>query len=379
MLQFLITTAIFLLFLFFSLKKLLQFGFLKSLGRNGLNLLGNFEIKLDKLTSILDKTNHGSSSRTDVNIHFGKLLKLGIINFELTDDAVKTTLQNSKLASLSRPKASRVIIGANHQKTEQTLGINRDNFSDLPEEKFVACSTKEFAFLLLKSGLPRIPSWFKGPFSYKQRKLDWQINSARPVFYELDSKVSTAYNRLLNAGSLLASCPYKRYDLGQRALYGQESTKGMSGSSYAIHSEPLEVAILSPERTSLNFTPVTFCIPGGTISFFPDMILIVDNIVDATILPLQQARVEVIERSTYLDYVPLNAEVIGHSFTYVNRDGGPDMRYNYNPQTFLIKNWDLDIHFTSQPPIHTSFSDRVAVESFAMALDQLIKMCIESN
>ena len=379
MLQFLITTAIFLGFLIFSLKKLLQFGFLKSLGRNGHNLLGDFEIVLDKLTSILDKSNHGSSSRTDVNIPFGKLLKLGMINFELTDNAVKTTLQNSKLASLSRPKASRVIIGANHQKTEQTLGTNRDNVSDLPEEKFVACSTREFAYLLLKSGLPRRPSWFKGPFSYRQRKLDWQINAARPVFYELDSTVSTAYNRLLSAGSLLASCPYKRHDLGQQALYGQESTKGMSGSSYAIHSEPLEVAILSPERTSLNFTPVTFCIIGGTISFFPDMILSVKNIVDATILPLQQARVEVIERSTYLDYVPPNAELIGTSFTYVNRDGGPDMRYNYNPQTFLIKNWDLDIHFTSDQPIHTSFSDKVAVESFAKALNQMIQICKAAN
>jgi hypothetical protein len=153
----------------------------------------------------------------------------------------------------------------------------------------------------------------------------------------------------------------------------------MSGSVYAIHSEPLEVAILSPERTSLNFTPVTFCIPGGTISFFPDMILIVENIVDATILPLQQARVEVIERSTYLDYVPTNAEVIGHSFTYVNKDGGPDMRYSYNPQTFLIKNWDLDIHFKSDSPIHTTFSNRVAVESFAMALNQLIKICKVSS
>lgn len=363
----------------FSLKKLREFGFLKSLGPNGRNLLEDFEIVLDKLTAILDKSNHGSSSRTDVNVPFGKLLKLGLINFELTDDAVKTTLQNSKLASLSRPKASRVIIGVNHQKTEQTLGTNRDNVSDLPEEKFVACSTREFAYLLLKSGLPRRPSWFKGPFSYRQRKLDWQINSARPVFYELDSTVSTAYNRLLSAGSLLASCPYKRHDLGQQALYGQESTKGMSGSSYAIHSEPLEVAILSPERTSLNFTPVTFCIFGGTISFFPDMILLVKNIVDATILPLQQARVEVIERATYLDYVPPNAELIGTSFTYVNRDGGPDMRYNYNPQTFLIKNWDLDIHFTSDQPIHTSFSDRVAVESFAKALNQMIEICKAAN
>ena len=379
MLQFLITTAIFLYFFIFALKKLREFGFLKSLERNGRNLLGDFEIVLDKLTSILDKSSHGSSSRTDVNVPFGKLLKLGVINFELTDDAVKTFLQNSKLTSLSRPKASRVIIEANHQKTEQTLGTNRDNVSDLPEEKFVACSTREFAYLLLKSGLPRRPSWFKGPFSYRQRKLDWQINSARPVFYELDSTVLTAYNRLLSAGSLLASCPYKRHDLGQQALYGQESTKGMSGSSYAIHSEPLEVAILSPERTSLNFTPVTFCIFGGTISFFPDMILLVKNIVDATILPLQQARVEVIERATYLDYVPPNAELIGTSFTYVNRDGGPDMRYNYNPQTFLIKNWDLDIHFTSDQPIHTSFSDRVAVESFAKALNQMIEICKAAN
>ena len=310
---------------------------------------------------------------------FGKSLKIGLLNFELSDNAVVTKLQNSKLSSLSRPKASRIFIGASNQKTEQTLGASRNSLSDPIEEKFVASSTRDFAYLLLKSGLPRKPSWFKGPFSYKQRKLDWQISAARPVFYEIDSTVSTAYLKLLSAGKLLASCSYKRHDLGQKALYGQESTKGMSGGAYAIYSESLEVAIASPERTSLNFTPVTFYVPGKTISFFPDIILIVQNIVDATITPLQQTRVEVIERSTYLDHVPQDAEVAGHSFTYVNRDGGPDLRYNYNPQTFLIKNWDLDIHFKSGESIHTSFSNRDAVDSFALALNQIIQLCKAAN
>lgn len=228
---------------------------------------------------------------------------------------------------------------------------------------------------MLKSELPARPSWFKGPFSYSQRKFDWQVNSARPVFYELDSTVLAAYQQLVKAGGLLASCPYKRYDLGQQPLYGQESTKGMSGAKYAIHSEPLSVRVSGPERADLNFNPVTFDVPNSTISFFPDMVLIVKNILDATIIGLQAAEVEVIERSTYLDYVPHNAEVIGHSFSYINKDGGPDRRYSYNPQTFLIRNWDLDIHFKSDLPIHTTFSDRVAVEAFAMALNQLIKIC----
>lgn len=310
---------------------------------------------------------------------FSNSLKFGPIQFELTRDAVVTKLQDAKFSSLSRPKASRIFVGAKYQKTEQTLGVSRNSLSEPIEEKFVASSTKEFAYLLLQSGLPKKPSWFKGPFSYKQRKLDWQISAARPVFYELDSTVSSAYQKLLNSGNLLASCSYKRHDLGQKALYGQESTKGMSGGSYAIYSEPLEVAIASPERASLNFTPITFYVPNRTISFFPDMILIVQNIVDATIIPLQQTRVEVIERSTYLDYVPQDAEVAGHSFTYVNRDGSPDLRYNYNPQTFLIKNWDLDIHFKSGESIHTSFSNRSAVDSFALALNQIIQLCKAAN
>jgi len=325
----------------------------------------------------IKSSNQYSTART--NVEFGNSLKVGLLNFEISNDALLTTLPTSKLSSLSRPKASRVFLGAKQQKTEQTLGVSRTNDSEPPEEEFVKCSTEEFAYLLLKSGLPRRPSWLKGPFSYKQRMLDWQIKIARPVFYELDSTVATTYKKLLKAGALLASCPYKREDLGQEALYGQESTKGRSGGSYQIYSEPLNVFISSPERASLNFTPVTFYVQNSTISFFPDMILIVKNIVDATIIGLQQARIEVIERSTYLDYVPPNAEVIGHSFTYVNRDGGPDMRYNYNPQTFLIKNWDLDIHFKTDPPIHTSFSDRIAVESFAIALNQLIKICKESS
>ena len=306
---------------------------------------------------------------------FGKSLKVGVLQFEISNDSLLTTFPNSKLSSLCRPKASRIFIGDKHQKTEQTFGVSRASSSEPPEERFVKSSTKEFANLMLKSELPARPSWFKGPFSYSQRKFDWQVNSARPVFYELDATVLAAYQQLVKAGGLLASCPYKRHDLGQQPLYGQESTKGMSGGTYAIHAEPLSIRISGPERADLNFDPVTFEVPNSTISFFPDMILIVKNIVDATINGLQAAQVEVIERSTYLNYVPHNAEVIGHSFTYVNKDGGPDRRYSYNPQTFLIRNWDLDIHFKSDPPIHTTFSNRVAVESFAMALNQLIKIC----
>ena len=324
------------------------------------------------------KTSYQNFTPT-ANIAFGKSLKVGLLNFEISNNALLTTFPNSKLSTLSRPKASRVFVGAEHQKTEQTLGVSRTNHSEPPGEEFIKGSTTEFASLMLKSGLPGRPSWFKGPFSYGQRKFDWQVNAARPVFYELDSAVAASYQKLLKAGELLSSCPYKRHDLGQQAIYGQESRKGRSGGSYAIYSEPLEVSLSSPERADLNFTPVTFHIPNVTVSFFPDIILVVKNIVDATILGLQGVRVEVIERSTYLDYVPHNAEVIGHSFTYVNKDGGPDMRYNDNPQTFLIKNWDLDIHFKSDSPIHTTFSSRVAVESFAMALNQLIKICKVSS
>jgi len=310
-----------------------------------------------------------------IKSEFGKSLRVGALQFEISNDSLLTTFPNSKLSSLCRPKASRIFIGDKHQKTEQTLGVSRANSAEPSEERFVKSSTKEFAKLMLKSELPARPSWFNGPFSYSQRKFDWQVNSARPVFYELDSTVLAAYQQLVKAGGLLASCPYKRYDLGQQPLYGQESTKGMSGAKYAIHSEPLNVRVSGPERADLNFNPVTFDVPNSTISFFPDMVLIVKNIVDATIIGLQAAEVEVIERSTYLEYVPHNAEVIGHSFTYINKDGGPDRRYSYNPQTFLIRNWDLDIHFKSDPPIHTTFSNRVAVESFAMALNQLIKIC----
>ena len=335
----------------------------------------NVAMKVNKFASLLNDQTISHNLDTSHNQEFAKSLKIGFLNFEIVNNALSTTLLNTKLTSLSMPKASRIIVGVKEQKTQQTLGVSRATHTEPHAEEFVKASTQDFAYLLLKSGLPRRPSWFKGPLSYKQRKLDWQINSARPVLYELDSTVDGIYTKLLSAGALLASCPYKRLDLGQHALYGQESTKGMSGATYQIHSEPLMVSISAPSRTSLNFTPITFYAAGSTISFFPDMILIVKNHVDATIIGLQAAHVEVIERSTYLDFVPPNAEVIGQSFTFVNKDGGPDRRYNYNPPTFLIKNWDLDIHFKSDPPIHTTFSNRIAVESFAMALNQLIKIC----
>jgi len=55
--------------------------------------------------------------------------------------------------------------------------------------------------------------------------------------------------------------------------------------------------------------------------------------------------------------VPSWCEPVGYTWQYMNKDGGPDRRYNDNQQIPHYKVWELDFTF-SGGRIDTAFADK---------------------
>ena len=71
--------------------------------------------------------------------------------------------------------------------------------------------------------------------------------------------------------------------------------------------------------------------------------------------------------------VPSWCQSVGYTWQYMNRDGGPDRRYSYNPQIFHYEVWELDFIFPGGR-IDTAFADAQLLTQFTNRLDVLISL-----
>jgi hypothetical protein len=101
--------------------------------------------------------------------------------------------------------------------------------------------------------------------------------------------------------------------------------------------------------------------------------IIAENSGSCTFVPYSEISFKVVE-STHLNVpVPNWCTPVGYSWLYMNKDGGPDRRYNNNVQIPHYKVWELDFSFPSGR-IDTAFADEKALDQFTDALDRLIAL-----
>jgi hypothetical protein len=216
------------------------------------------------------------------------------------------------------------------------------------------------------------PSWFAGPFSYKQRKAEWLAERACPVFYELDGDLHAAYEQLVEAGEALAASPGRWYDKTEGVVSGVARNKGNAGAGMAVDRVPLAIATSALPVPTFNFDPLSFVAPARTLVFLPDQILVRQGMQFGA-LTYAGLRIETNARQFITSQVPAGVVPIGHTWQYVNAKGGPDKRYNVNPELAILATYEMDLHHdTSGFEFHTAFTDEAAVERFAETLRHLI-------
>jgi Cdc6-like AAA superfamily ATPase len=141
--------------------------------------------------------------------------------------------------------------------------------------------------------------------------------------------------------------------------------KRNAGVGYSVSRQPISLGIGLPKliRSNLKF-PV---IPVGkqSIYFTPDAILVV---AEKSVAALAYDQLEVVARTirfTEADAPPSDATVVGKTWQYVNKNGGPDQRFSNNHQLPVCLYGEIDLQSSNGLNERFQCSQAEAASQFA--------------
>lgn len=233
--------------------------------------------------------------------------------------------------------------------------------------------------LLLLWWLPtEIPFWgrlliltFGALLTYLAYNYD-QIRKSVVLFYELDGQYEAAYQALHEAFERLTEAKKTWHIEAQADVY---DAKRNAGASQVIKRQVTELSVSSAPYVKTNISTPSIKVGKQTLYFFPDRLLVFEKnkvgAVSYSDLDVEVSATQFIES----DGVPEDAEVVGRTWKYVNKSGGPDKRFSNNQEMPIC--FYETLHFRSvtglNELIHLSkrgngFKFKFGVEGFAKAL-----------
>ena len=212
------------------------------------------------------------------------------------------------------------------------------------------------------------PKWWPFFWTYKHRLTEWLLRDSGPTFYEVSGKSLSAYKKLSEVVDQLNARGGVYVDHGEHFIYGNESRKGNAGAHKLLDRHFMEIGSMTSMHFHLNFLPVTFATQSGRIYFMPDEVVIADLSGQCWFVSYSELRYEISEGTQMGIAVPSWCVPVGYTWQYMNKDGGPDRRYNDNQQIPHYKVWELDFTF-SDGRIDTAFADKDLLDRFVSCLE----------
>jgi hypothetical protein len=149
------------------------------------------------------------------------------------------------------------------------------------------------------------------------------------ILYDFEPHVETAFQRFSEWAQALAASARTWHVAASGQVYDR---KYHAGASALVQRNVTTVRTAEPPFIRTN-VPV-LCLGAGrqTLYFLPDRLLVYDSAgvgaVTYRTLELSASRKQFIEDGG----VPSDATVVGTTWKYVNKSGGPDRRFSVNPQ-----------------------------------------------
>jgi len=149
------------------------------------------------------------------------------------------------------------------------------------------------------------------------------------LFYDFDSKTEQAYENLLQAADNLSSCSSIWHIEASGKVHDR---KYHAGASNLLRRSKTFIKKSAPPYVKTNVETAAVSVGKQTLYFFPDRVLIFDangiGAVSYSDLNVEARPTQFIESES----VPSDAKVVGHTWQYVNKSGGPDKRFKDNKQ-----------------------------------------------
>jgi hypothetical protein len=200
-------------------------------------------------------------------------------------------------------------------------------------------------------------------FAYK-----WdEVRKSVVLFYEFDEDNEKIYQRFCDAFNKMDTARVWHIE----ATGAINDWKRNSGANTLVNRKPIYLKRNVPSCIKTNIEIPSIPVGRQILYFFPERILVFDKkevgAVDYKELNIDIDQINFIEDES----VPNDAQVIRHTWKYVNKSGGPDRRFNDNRQLPVVKY--EQVHFRSSTGLNEMIQlSKVGVtEEFKLVINQL--------
>jgi hypothetical protein len=149
------------------------------------------------------------------------------------------------------------------------------------------------------------------------------------LFYSMDPEMEKTYGVLHEWASHLSSCARAWHIAAQGRVYDR---KYHAGASSLVRRNPTFIRKAEPPYLKTNIETVAIGVGKQVLHFFPDRVLIYDAGGVGAVAYSQLHLVVQPTRFIEDQLVPTDAQVVDHTWKYVNKRGGPDKRFKNNRQ-----------------------------------------------
>ncbi|EGC4326429.1 DUF4236 domain-containing protein [Escherichia coli] len=202
-----------------------------------------------------------------------------------------------------------------------------------------------------------------------------QLRKTTVLFYDFDDQMMTCYQQLHDSGAKLASCSKVWHVEASGAVY---DPKYHAGAGNLLHRKATSISKAKPPFVKTNIETIAIKVGRQTLHFFPDRVLVFDpDGVGA--VGYNQLFVNVADsRFIESEGVPGDAIVVGRTWKYVNKSGGPDRRFKDNSELPICLYENLS--FTSHSGLNEllQLSKTGYGESFSHSIETLSKKVISA-
>jgi len=191
------------------------------------------------------------------------------------------------------------------------------------------------------------------------------------IDYDLEPAAEQAFHAFRQCADDLASAKRTWHVASSSAVFQK---KYHAGASALVQRQPTTIRTSAPPRMRTNVPVLSIGAGTQTLYFLPDRLLIYDRQGVGAVSYRSLEITVTSQRFIESGGVPSDATVVDSTWQYVNRNGGPDRRFNYNPRVPICA-YD-ELHFRSASGLDETVQvSRCGVaEPFAAALRQLGKV-----
>lgn len=170
------------------------------------------------------------------------------------------------------------------------------------------------------------------------------------LFYTMDDELESAYQAVHDAFNKVRSCKRQWRLMAQSRVYGAHQIKLSSGAGTLIKRQQIALSNSAPKWIKTNIAVPAISTGRQVLYFFPDRLLIQEG---KKFGAIQYGDLEIgVTSSRFVETegLPSDANVVGKTWKYPNKDGSPDRRFNNNYEIPITIYSEL--HFTSPQGLH---------------------------